>query len=190
VFAHFLFMSSALFAIVGALGVLTLKNIMHACLGLLLSLLGVAGLYASLGADFVAAVQLVVYIGGVVILMVFAVMLTGGAHQKDSKWALLFGRSRVPLMGNKKSLITAFLSTILTICIIYKILLFNVLNPPHSEISNQFSATVEGLGIKLITDYVFAFEFSSVLLLGALVGAAMIARPKKDYVLTRKGRDS
>ena len=51
---------------------------MHACIYLLMSLIGTAGLYFTLGADFLGATQLVVYVGGVVILMLFAVMLTGG----------------------------------------------------------------------------------------------------------------
>ena len=51
---------------------------MHNCVYLLGTLIGVAGLYVTLGADFVAATQLMVYVGGIVILMLFAVMLTGG----------------------------------------------------------------------------------------------------------------
>ena len=57
---------------------------MHACVSLLTVLFGVAGLYATLSADFLAATQLVVYVGGVVILMLFAIMLTGGGSSNDN----------------------------------------------------------------------------------------------------------
>ena len=65
-FGNILFLVSALFSVLGAVGVVVTKNIMHACVYLLMSLIGVAGLYLTLGADFVAATQLVVYVGGVV----------------------------------------------------------------------------------------------------------------------------
>ena len=73
-----LFGASAFLTVAGAIMVALERNLIHACIYLLASLIGVAGLYLTLGADFIAATQLVVYVGGVVILMLFAVMLTGG----------------------------------------------------------------------------------------------------------------
>ncbi len=77
-FIEILFAMSAILTLGGATGVVISKNIMHACIYLLASLIGIAGLYATLGADFVAVTQIMVYVGGVVILMLFAIMLTGG----------------------------------------------------------------------------------------------------------------
>ena len=74
---------------------------MHACIYLLMSLIGTAGFYFTLGVDFLAATQLVVYVGGVVILMLFAVMLTGGGLEiKKIGWQIL---SYIPPMGSMKS---------------------------------------------------------------------------------------
>src|SRR6478735_266349 len=77
-FLQFLFISSAIVTVACAIAVAVTKNLMHSCVYLLGTLIGVAGLYATMGADFVAVTQIMVYMGGVVILMLFAVMLTGG----------------------------------------------------------------------------------------------------------------
>ena len=98
-FSNTLFLVSTLLTIGGALAVVYSKNLMHACIYLLASLFGVAGLYACLGADFLAATQLVVYAGGVVILMLFAIMLTGGSSTKVNR----YGLEKIPSMGNSKT---------------------------------------------------------------------------------------
>ena len=100
-FDNVLFFVSAFMTVAGAVMVVLEKNLMHACIFLLLSLIGTAGLYLTLNADFIAATQLVVYVGGVVILMLFAIMLTGGGleSRKDRLSNLL---DFIPPMGNVK----------------------------------------------------------------------------------------
>lgn len=174
-FEQLLFFLSALFAVGGAILVVTSKNLMHACVFLLGSLFGVAGLYATLGADFLAATQLVVYAGGVVILMLFAVMLTGGADNKSNR----FGLEKIAAMGNLKTYVVASLGAILIGAIILKIVVgFTEFYRPKEL--PPFSSTVEKIGTLLVTDHVLAFEISSILLLGALIGAAVIARPRRS----------
>ncbi|MCB9092924.1 MAG: NADH-quinone oxidoreductase subunit J, partial [Halobacteriovoraceae bacterium] len=97
-FVSFLFYLSSALTLAGALGVLFTRNIMYACISLLCSLIGVAGLYVTLGADLVAVTQTMVYVGGVVILMLFAVMLTGG---KDFKSRMQVMFNYPDAMGNK-----------------------------------------------------------------------------------------
>jgi len=172
---NIIFILSALLTVGGAIAVLFSKNIMHACVYLLTSFLGVAGLYVTLGADFVAATQLAVYVGGVVILMVFAVMLTGGP---SSQTANKFGMIKTPTMGNTKTYIIGFISALIVFLMAYRIL-SQVFVTEAVEKLPAFTETVEKIGVLLVTDHVLAFEISSVLLLGALVGAAIIARPKK-----------
>jgi NADH-quinone oxidoreductase subunit J len=176
-FAQILFGLSAILTIGAALGVVITKNIMHSCVFLLGSLIGIAGLYATLGADFVAVTQIMVYVGGIVILMLFAVMLTGG---KDfvSKAQNLLGLA--PNMGNKWTFGVAGLVVgvfVLTNVKLYKNLLAY---HPNKEFNPEFPSTVNQIGHLLVKDHVLAFELSSVLLLGALVGAAIIARPRKQ----------
>ena len=151
---------------------------MHSCVYLLMSLIGVAGLYFTLQADFIAATQLVVYVGGVVILMLFAVMLTGGGleNKKDRLANLL---SYIPPMGNVKSYtwggLTALLFLMISANTVMKI-------TEVSDVKGDINVgpTVEQIGVKLLTDHVLMFELSSVLLLGALIGTAMISRPSKN----------
>lgn len=175
-FMQLLFISSAVATIGCSLGVLLTKNLMHSCVFLLGSLIGVAGLYATLGADFVAVTQIMVYMGGVVILMLFAVMLTGG---KDfiSRAQNLLGLPAS--MGTKWTYSIGLLVGLVVLLTNVK-LLMNITNTlPVKAVNNEFPSTVAQIGHLLIKDHVLAFEISSVLLLGALVGAAIIARPRK-----------
>jgi len=175
VFVKFLFLISTLLTLAGAIGVVAVKNIMHACVFLLASLIGVAGLYVTLGADFVSAVQLVVYVGGVVILMIFAVMLTGG---DKADFFNKFGFEKVSAMGNKKTYLVGSAVLIVFTLSVGKII-FNIIDLKSSKDPQSYVSTVEQLGHLLLTDHVLAFEASSVVLLGALIGAAIIARPNR-----------
>ncbi len=172
-FADLLFIISALAVLIGAVMVVTEKNLMHACLFLLLALYGVAGLYVTLNAQFLGAVQLLVYGGGVVILMLFAVMLTGGIEAPENK----LGIEKIPGMGNIKTYFIAGLAGIVVSSVVVK-LIFDIMNTNSTIEATDFTPAVDKLGKSLITDHVLAFEISSVLLLGALIGAAIIARPR------------
>ena len=175
-FDTILFIFAALAAIVGGILTISVKNIMHACVFLLLTLLGVAGLYLTLGADFVGVIQLVVYVGGVVILMVFAVMLTSGSDvQKVNR----FGLVKIPSMGNFRTYTLAGIFGVLVLMNVIK-LYRNVFEMSRPEKLPDYSPTVSRIGQSLVGTHVLAFEISSVLLLGALVGAAIISRPKRE----------
>lgn len=176
-FAQFLFIASALLTVGGAIAVAATKNIMHSCIFLLASLIGVAGLYATLGADFVAVTQIMVYVGGVVILMLFAVMLTGGKDFVSRAQNLL---GLAPAMGNKWTYAVGLLVGLVFLLTNVKLILNVLKTAPAKAIGPEFPSTVAQIGELLVKDHVLAFELSSVLLLGALVGAAIIARPKKQ----------
>jgi NADH-quinone oxidoreductase subunit J len=173
-FDQILFLTSAFLTVVGAFSVAMAKNLMHACLYLLASLYGVAGLYATLGADFLAATQLVVYAGGVVILMLFAIMLTGGSENREN----LFGITKIAGMGNWKTWSVGAFSIIVVFMVIAKIFA-GVKSLDHGTAAKFTDSTVEEIGTLLLTDHILAFEISSILLLGALVGAAVISRPRR-----------
>ena len=174
-FNNTLFLLSAGLTLAGAFAVLYTKNLMHACLYLLGSLFGVAGLYACIGADFLAATQLVVYAGGVVILMLFAIMLTGGTSNKINK----FGLKKIPGMGNFSSYVIGGVSALVSSLVVLKIIagVLKVQGPTNLTANEP---TVFKLGVSLATDHILAFEISSVLLLGALIGAAIISRPRRE----------
>jgi NADH:ubiquinone oxidoreductase subunit 6 (subunit J) len=174
-FIKVLFILSSVLTLFSVLFCITTKNIMHAGMGLLGTLLGVAGLYFTLGADFIGTVQIMVYVGGVVILMMFAVMLTGGKDFKSKAQKLL---DLAPTMGNKFTFGIAGLMSLVFFSISFK-LINNITKSIEAVAPTNFTSTVEEIGAKLITDHILVFEISSVLLLGALVGAAIISRPKR-----------
>jgi NADH-quinone oxidoreductase subunit J len=176
-FVQILFALSALITIGCAVAVLVTRNLMHSCVFLLGTLIGIAGLYATLGADFVAAAQIMIYVGGIVILMLFAVMLTGGKDFVSRAQNLL---GLAPSMGNKWSFGLGILVAAVFVLTNVKLISSVVNSLQVRSVGNEFPSTVSQLGHLLVKDHVLAFEISSVLLLGALVGAAIIARPRKQ----------
>lgn len=175
-FLEIVFILSALLTILSAVMVVFSRHIMYAAVYLLGSLIGVAGLYLTLGADTLAATQLLVYVGGVVILMVFAIMLTGG---QDFMKNIRSGFMQVPFMGNVKTYVFGGLAALIIGGVITKLISNIIVRfTQHSEVLS-YQTTIELIGQKLVTDHVLVFEISSVLLLGALIGAATIARPMK-----------
>lgn len=176
-FIEILFLCSAVATIACAIGVLVSKNIMHSCVFLMGTLLAIAGLYVTMGADFVAAAQIMVYMGGVVILMLFAIMLTGGKDYMSKAQKLL---GLPATMGTKFTYGLGILTGLVFILTNVKILAHVFANVGDKANSTEFTSTVSQLGHLLVKDHVLAFELSSVLLLGALIGAAIIARPRKN----------
>jgi NADH-quinone oxidoreductase subunit J len=143
-----------------AAGVVVLgKNIVRAAVALIFSFCGVAALYVMLEADFLAAVQVLIYVGGITILLLFAIMLTsrisGGLRVVNDQVAL----SGVAALGLLVGLVYAAVRGIPALT-----------GPPRLPETTPF------LGRALLTTYALPFEAVSILLLGALVGAIILAR--------------
>jgi NADH-quinone oxidoreductase subunit J len=145
---------------VGAAAVVVLgKNIVRAAVALIFSFCGVAALYVLLEADFLAAAQVLVYVGGITILLLFAIMLTsrisGGVRVVNDQ-SLLSGIAALGLLGG---LIYAAMRGIPALA-----------GPP------RLPETAPFLGRALLTTYALPFEAVSILLLAAMVGAIILAR--------------
>ncbi len=139
------------------------RNIIYNAVGLLLAFVGVAGIYVMLGADFLAATQMLIYVGGILVLLLFGVMLS----QRFSGAEMRTGTLRVwPAI-----LVCAGIAAILVRVI--------TSNPWNVATSAEMQPTVHNLGYLLMTDYLIPFEIVSVLLLAALVGAAFISRRRE-----------
>jgi len=150
---------SAALAILGALFAVGLRNIFHNILGFALALVGVAGLFLSLGSDFLAAVLILVYVGALAIAMVYAVMLSQPldlAPQARSVPKVLGAAGLAVLVGVALWLVVG-----------------RAYFPPPDGI---LQATAQWAGWRLLSDYVLAFELISVLLVVAMIGAVMVAR--------------
>jgi NADH-quinone oxidoreductase subunit J len=145
---------------VGSAGVVALaKNVMHSAVALLGTLVGVAGLYVMLAADFLAAVQVLVYVGGTLILFLFAAMLTARLEDGAVSNPSLPWRGLRPVIF----LLVAGFATVAADTIWLK------------EPVNALPSTAK-LGHALLGPYVLPFELASVVLLAGLVGALTIAR--------------
>lgn len=144
--------------------VVTTKNIVHAAFYLLFTLFGVAGIYVLLGADFLAIVQLMVYVGGILILLLFGVMLTNKITD-------------VKIRTGTVQIIPAVVGTGLFMGVLVSMMLRTNWKSEPGEIP---VTTMYGLGRFLLTDYVLIFELLAMLLLIALIGAASIARRDKE----------
>lgn len=144
----------------GAIMVATLRNIMRAALCMMLCFFGVAGLYLLLEAGFVAVVQVLIYVGAIAVLILFAVMLTRG---------LMTGTSA---SENSQWIAGAFVALLLFSALGFLIIQTNWnIAPP--QIAGDM---VPKIGTELMTTYVLPFEVASLLLLAALIGAIVIAR--------------
>jgi NADH-quinone oxidoreductase subunit J len=146
-----------------ALLVFISRNLLHAVLFLVLSFLGMAGLYVTLSADFIAVAQVLIYAGAISVLLVFAVMLTPFASRDNAN--SLFVLPGV-LIGLAFAAIVAFMS----IDVDWPQLTGNALE------GRDFATTVQSIGTALLEPYILAFEVASVLLLAALVGAILLVR--------------
>ncbi|MBE0681434.1 MAG: NADH-quinone oxidoreductase subunit J [Anaerolineales bacterium] len=163
-----IFLIVALFTLGSALMVVTTGNLVHAALWLVSTLFGVAVIYALLNAGFIAVVQVVVYIGAIAILFIFAVMLT----RKDL-------RDQGPQM-NSNWWLGAILAVLVFAGLAFMLQGWSGFSKTAAVLPSGFDA-VGLLGEQLTSPnaYVLPFEVASVLLLAALVGAVYVAFNKK-----------
>ena len=161
-----LFYTFAALTLAGALGVVTARHIVRAAVYLLLALLGVAGLYFLLDAEFLAAAQLVIYVGGTLVLLIFGVMLTSN-------------------LGTRLLHVTKFETVIVALaaCSLLAGFVIAIRTTQFAEVTPTHVADPAGqLGHALLTDYLIPFEVASVLMLAVMIGAAYLARrrPKEE----------
>ena len=141
------------------------KNLIYSAFSLLFTFLGVAGLYGLLMADFIAATQILIYVGGVLILVLFGVMLTA------RKASMEITQSNLPRLPG--ALLAGFVFLLLMLVIFSEDSWNSATNPGVKE-------TVPVIGKLLMTKYLIPFETASILLLAALIGAVFIARREES----------
>jgi NADH-quinone oxidoreductase subunit J len=161
-----LFLLCAVACLVGALGVIVARNPVRAAVGLLTTIIGIAGLFLLLSAQFLAAIQLIVYAGAVVVLFVFVLMLLGA-----DATAIREDRAR----GAK--ILSGVLLAIMAVGVMFALM-------PHAGEVTRFTpvaathGTVEGVGTMLFHQGLVPFELATELLIVAVVGAIAVARTK------------
>lgn len=165
-----LFWTCCLATIVGALGAAVLRNLFHAALLLGLSLAGVAGLYLFLEASYLACLQVIVYIGGILILVLFATLFSGdimGRIQRTPLWLRLGG-----LAGAALAAVVA--GRLAQVTIAHTAYLGHTRSQPGT-LPDVIDGT-QAIGDLLVTSWLVPFLVAAVLLTAALVGAVSIVR--------------
>ncbi len=166
--AQIIFYFFAGLTLLAALFILFTKNVLHAVLSLLAVFLGVSAMYVFAGAEFLAITQLVIYVGGVLVLMLFGVMLTN--REKGAVYPL--SKNNYFIAG---ILSGASIAGILSYILIRNQSVF--ISASHNSASSKTSS-LNLIGISLMSEYVLVFEVVGILLLMALIGAAFVAGKK------------
>jgi NADH-quinone oxidoreductase subunit J len=161
----FFFYSLSGLAILSGVLVITRKSPVHSALALILTLLSVAGLYLMLYAPFVAGVQIILYVGGIMVLFLFVIMLVNLERSQKERQ---FNQQWIP------GLLAAVALGVLFVVIYTKgSTLFSQPVVPLPETENT-----QRVGQLLYTNYMFPFEIASLLLLVAIIGAVVMAKKK------------
>jgi NADH-quinone oxidoreductase subunit J len=165
-------------ALLGALSTVLARNPIRGAMGLLLTIVGIAGLFLKLNAQFLAAIQLIVYAGAVVVLFVFVIMLLGpdaGATARKTEPTSRLSRA---LAGTLMALI-AGVTLVLVLRGADTPSRFAHVGPEHGS--------VEAVGLQLFTKAIVPFELATALLIVAVIGAIAVARSRHQ---TRKEKQS
>jgi NADH-quinone oxidoreductase subunit J len=146
---------------VAALRVVTTQNVVHAALYLVATLMSAAAMYVLLLAEFVAWVQVLVYVGAIVVLMLFGLMLTRAS----------IGKAK---FDNDQRLVAALVAG--AVFGVTSWIMIDGFQGKEIHLKDALGTTAESIGTVIFSSYVWPFEVVSVLLLAALVGAVVIAR--------------
>ena len=135
-------------------------SLIHSAVSLMFTLFGTAGLYVFLYADFIAATQIVIYVGGILVLIIFGVMLT----------------SRIEKSSIASSSKNQFIGGMCSLAIF--VMLVGVIFNTSWHVGEKYISenSVSMIGKMLLTEYLLPFEIASILLLAALMGAALLSR--------------
>jgi NADH-quinone oxidoreductase subunit J len=171
------FVASAVIVLAGALGVVLARNPVHSALMLVMTLFGVAVLFVSQQADFLAAVQVIVYAGAIVVLFLFVIMLLG-VDREDALEA-------EELKGQRPVAIALGIIALAELIILGQTANWATGNLATAGQASGPGTNIEKLARSVFTRYLLPFEITSALLVIAVVGAVVLARkaPREDTVL-------
>ena len=176
VIEYIVFAAATLMMLGGALGVILFKNPVHAALGMVLTLFGVAVHFVSQEAHFLAAVQVIVYAGAIVVLFLFVIMLLG--VDKSSDLSIEPIRIQRPLAGVMA--VGLFGLVVAAIAKAGGSITDNAVSPSTRVLLTDDNlngdSNIQRLGQSLYNDHVFAFELTSVLLIVAVAGTVLLTR--------------
>jgi len=167
--ADLIFIALAFFAITGAIAMIVYQSPMYSALGVLVTMLSVAGMFALLNATFLFLVQIIVYAGAIMTLILFILMFL---NIKDED---------LPKEPNKYKLIALGVAIMIPLNIL---VLKAISNLPAKDlsISNSDFGEIKPVGLELYNNWIISFELISILLLIALVGSVVLAKKRKSKI--------
>ena len=171
-----LFVVVGAIAIAAALGVIIARKTVYSALFLLVNFCSLAGLYLLLNAQFLAATQVIVYAGAIVVLFLFATMLLGGGDEIPNL------KSQIP-----KNYLAIVLAVVLFVEVGYVLVSGTLTGTQGSDTPEAIASVgnVQAIGKLLFTEYLLPFELAAILLLIGIVGAVVLAK-KKPEIENRK----
>ena len=167
IFQWLIFLGMAFTSLLASLLVITRKNPIHSALLLVLNFLCVAVLYLLLQSQFIAIVQVIVYAGAIVMLIVFVIMLLDLEEELRSGLKLFYSK-----------VIGGVLAILFLIGIVYSVAGTSLTGKTGSYTPDKISANVKVFGEVLFTQYLFPFEIVSVLLVAAIIGAVILSKKR------------
>ncbi|MGC8509657.1 MAG: NADH-quinone oxidoreductase subunit J [Acidimicrobiales bacterium] len=165
------FATAAILIVVGALGVIATRHPVHAALSLIMTLFGVAVAFVAQSADFLAAVEIIVYAGAIVVLFLFVIMFLGVDRDEGTRVEPLVGQRALAALG-----------VLITVAGLITLMARSHWVTGATSVSTagvplaSGSGNVRQLGTAVFTTYLFAFEATAALLIIAVVGAVVLAR--------------
>ncbi|MGZ3535917.1 MAG: NADH-quinone oxidoreductase subunit J family protein [Thermodesulfobacteriota bacterium] len=165
IFQWLIFLGAAFASIIASLLVVTRKNPIHSALFLVLTFLCVSVLYFLLYSQFIAIIQVVVYAGAIVMLIIFVIMLLDLEQELRSGFKLFYSK-----------VIGGLLMVLFLLGIIYSVVWKSPTGKVGSYTPDKVNANVKAVGEMLFTQYLFPFEIISVLLVAAIVGAVILSK--------------
>lgn len=164
----FVFFACAVLAIAGAIVLIVSREPIHSALALILVMISLAVLYLLLGAPFIAAVQIIVYAGAIMVLFVFVIMLLNAGVEERTNWSKIAKYAGLPL----------------ALILLLEIAHWLFRAPIGAAIANGAgapgpAASTTQLSLELFRQYLFPFEATSILILIAILGALVLARKEE-----------
>ena len=154
------FLALAALAVAGAVSLIVQRHPIHSALSLIVVMAALAGLYLLLEAEFVAAIQIIVYAGAIMVLFVFVIMLLNAGAEERSSLSGLARFAGVPL------------AVVLLAVLVYRVARASLSMTPLPVVENA----THGLAMLLFRNFLFPFEFTSILILIAILGALLLAK--------------
>ena len=148
----------------GGLAVVTLRNIIHSAVAMMICFGSLAGMYALLGAPIIAAAQVLIYLGAISVLILFAIMLTQA------------GDANLPAPFHRQAPIAVVIAVVTVALVAWAVVTTDWRAAPVAAV-----VAIDAIGNALFTDYALPFEIIGFLLLAAIIGAIFLARrPEED----------